>query len=562
MSGGNIAEIELQIMWNRLLSVVEEQAQTLVRTAFSTSSREAGDISAGVFDLHGRMLAQAVTGTPGHINTMARSVGHFLDAFPVAQMREGDVYITNDPWKGTGHLYDLVVVSPTFMDGRIVALFACTAHLVDMGGVGQTPEGRQIYHEGLFLPMLRLVRAGEMNEDLLSIIRANVREPVQVIGDVYALIACNEIGSRRLTAMMREFRLLDVDVLGEEIITRSRRGMAEAIGKLPQGTWTSSMRIDGYEAPIDLVATLTIRRDRIDVDYTGTSGMSSYAINCPLCYTEAYTTFGVNCVVAPHIPNNAGTLDAVRVSAPEGTILSAVHPAAVYARSVMGHMLPDVVYGCLDQALPGRVPAEGTSNLWTLNLIAGHGLTGIGRLAGTPFMVNSFHSGGAGARPQQDGLSATPFPSGVRNVPVEATEAITPLVIWRKELRQDSGGPGKYRGGLGQLMEVGSREDAPFGIFARFERVTYPARGRHGGGPGGAGRLSLASGAVLKAKGLAVVPPGDRLIVEMPGGGGMGDPKERDPAAVRRDVRLGYLSVAAAACDYNLVGDPGELEAR
>jgi N-methylhydantoinase B len=556
----NISEIELQIMWNRLLSVVEEQAQTLVRTAFSTSSREAGDISAGVFDLHGRMLAQAVTGTPGHINTMARSVGHFLDAFPVAQMREGDVYITNDPWKGTGHLYDLVVVSPTFMDGHIVALFACTAHLVDMGGVGQTPEGRQIYHEGLFLPMLRLVRAGEMNEDLLSIIRANVREPVQVIGDVYALIACNEIGSRRLTAMLREYRLLDVNVLGEEIITRSRRGMGEAICKLPQGTWTSSMRIDGYEAPIDLVATLTIGRDRIHVDYTGTSGMSSFAINCPLCYTEAYTTFGVNCIIAPHIPNNAGTLDAVRVSAPEGTILSAVHPAAVYARSVMGHMLPDVVYGCLDQALPGRVPAEGTSNLWTLNLIAGHGLTGIGRLAGTPFMVNSFHSGGAGARPRQDGLSATPFPSGVRNVPVEATEAITPLVIWRKELRQDSGGAGKYRGGLGQLMEVGSREDAPFGIFARFERVTYPARGRHGGGPGGAGRLSLASGAVLKAKGLAVVPPGDRLIVEMPGGGGMGDPKERDPAAVRRDVRLGYLSVEAAACDYNLLLDAGAVE--
>jgi N-methylhydantoinase B len=235
----NIAEIELQIMWNRLLSVVEEQAQTLVRTAFSTSAREAGDISAGVFDLDGRMLAQAVTGTPGHINTMARSVGHFLDVFPVAQMNQGDVYVTNDPWKGTGHLYDLVVVSPTFMDGRIVALFACTTHLVDMGGVGQTPEGRQIYHEGLFIPLLRLARAGEMNEDLLAMIRSNVREPVQVIGDVYALIACNEIGSRRLVAMMREFALHDLDMLGEAIISRSRQGMADAIGKLPQGTWTA-----------------------------------------------------------------------------------------------------------------------------------------------------------------------------------------------------------------------------------------------------------------------------------------------------------------------------------
>jgi len=549
-----LSEIDVQIMWNRLLSVVEEQAQTLVRTAFSTSAREAGDISAGVFDLRGRMVAQAVTGTPGHVNTMARSVGHFLDVFPIETMREGDIFVTNDPWKGTGHLYDLVIVSPTFKDGRIVALFASTTHVVDMGGVGQTPEGRQIYHEGLFIPLLRLARAGEMNEDLLAMIRANVREPVQVVGDVYALIACNDIGSRRLVAMMREFALDDIETLSDAIITRSRTSMAEIISRLPKGEWTASMRIDGYEAPIDLVATVRITDTEVHVDFSGSSGMSSYAINCPLCYTEAYTTFGVNCLIAPHVPNNAGTLDAIRVTAPAGTIVNATHPAAVYARSVMGHMLPDVVYGCFDQAMPGRVPAEGTSNLWTLNLIAGHGLTGIGSKAGSAFMVNSFHSGGAGARPAQDGLSATPFPSGVRNVPVEATEAITPLVIWRKELRQDSGGPGRHRGGLGQIMEVASREDAPFGIFARFERVTHPARGRHGGGPGQAGRLSLTSGKVLPAKGLSVVPPGDRLLIEMPGGGGMGPAAERDRDAVQRDIDFGYLSPDAARRDYGVTG--------
>jgi N-methylhydantoinase B len=547
----NISEIDVQIMWNRLLSVVEEQGQTLVRTAFSTSAREAGDISAGVFDLTGRMLAQAVTGTPGHINTMAASVGHFLDVFPVADMQEGDVYITNDPWKGTGHLYDLVVVSPTFIDGRIVALFACTSHLVDMGGVGQTPEGRQIWHEGLFIPLLRLARAGAMNEDLLAMIRANVREPVQVIGDVYALIACNDIGSRRLVAMMREFRLDDLDMLAEEIITRSRRAMSEAIAKLPKGTWTNTMRIDGYENPLDLVAAVTIAEDTIHVDFTGTSGMSTYAINCPLCYTEAYTTFGINCVVAPTIPNNAGTLAAVKVTAPPGTIVSATYPAAVYARSSIGHMMPDVVYGALEQAIPGRVPAEGTSNLWSLKMIAGHGLTSVGE-QGTPFMVMSFHSGGAGARPTQDGLSATPFPSGVRNVPVEATEAITPLVIWRKELRQDSGGAGQYRGGLGQVMEVSSREDAAFGLFAGFERVKFPARGRNGGGPGQLGSVSLKSGTELKPKGLQVVPPGERLVIEMPGGGGMGKAADRDREAVRRDVRLGYLSAEAAKRDYGV----------
>jgi len=551
----NTSEIDVQIMWNRLLSVVEEQGQTLVRTAFSTSAREAGDISAGVFDLRGRMLAQAVTGTPGHINTMAASVGHFLKVFPVAEMNEGDVYITNDPWKGTGHLYDLVVVSPTFMDGRIVALFACTSHLVDMGGVGQTPEGRQIWHEGLFIPLLRLVRSGEMNEDLLAMIRANVREPVQVIGDVYALIACNDIGSRRLVSMMLEFRLNDLDMLGEEIITRSRRAMTEAIGKLPKGTWTNTMRVDGYEAPLDLVASVTIAEDSIHVDFTGTSGMSTYAINCPLCYTEAYTTFGINCVVAPTIPNNAGTLDAVKVTAPPGTIVSATYPAAVYARSSIGHMMPDVVYGALEQAIPGRVPAEGTSNLWSLKMVAGHGLTGVGDKAGTQFMVMSFHSGGAGARPHQDGLSATPFPSGVRNVPVEATEAITPLVIWRKELRQDSGGAGRYRGGLGQVMEVSSREDAAFGIFAGFERVKFAARGRNGGGAGQRGALSLKSGAELKPKGLQIVTPGKRLLIEMPGGGGMGLPSERDPEAVRRDVRLGYLSPEAAKREYGMCND-------
>ena len=218
-----------------------------------------------------------------------------------------------------------------------------------------------------------------MNEDLLSMIRSNVREPVQVIGDVYALIACNDIGSRRLIAMMREFALRDLDMLGEAIISRSRQRHDRGDRETAARHLVRLDRIDGYEAPIHLYGTLTIGRDTIDVDDTGTSGMSSDAINCSLCYTEAYTTFGVNCVVVPHIPNNTGTLDAVRVTALEGTILSATHPPAVYARSSMGHMLRDVVYGRLDQALPGRVPAEGTSNLWTPNLIAGHGLTGIGR---------------------------------------------------------------------------------------------------------------------------------------------------------------------------------------
>jgi N-methylhydantoinase B len=552
MSDAGMQAIRYQVMWNRLISVVEEQAQTLVRTSFSTSAREAGDISAGVFDPEGRMLAQAVTGTPGHVNSMARSVMHFLAEFPAATMREGDVFITNDPWKGTGHLHDLTMVTPTFRGDRLVALFASTTHVVDIGGIGLSPDARQNYQEGLFIPIMPLIDRGRMNEWLLKLIRQNVREPVQVEGDVYALVACNETGCRRLLDMMDEYRLQDLDELGTHIVGESRRAMTEAIAALPKGTWPSAMRIDGYEGPVDLVAAVTIADDHVLVDFEGTSGVSTYGINCPMCYTEAYTAFGVKAAIAPAVPNNAGSLDAIRVTAPENTIVNAPRPCAVVSRSVIGHMLPDVVYGALHQAIPGRVPAEGTSSLWNLQLSAGHGTTSAVGAQSSTFNITSFHSGGAGARPSQDGLSATPFPSGVRNVPVEITEAISPVVIWRKELRPDSGGAGRHRGGLGQVMEIASRELAAFGIHARFERVVHPARGRDGGGAGGNGRLALGSGADLRAKGFQVVPPGDRLLVEMPGGGGYGDASQRDPEAVARDVRLGYVSREAAERDYRV----------
>jgi N-methylhydantoinase B len=406
-----------------------------------------------------------------------------------------------------------------------VALFSCTTHVVDIGGLGQSPDGRQVYHEGLFLPLLPLMREGRMDESVMRIVRANVREPIQVEGDLHALIGCNGIGEKRLSDMMTEHGIDNLDELGQHIIDKSRAGMVAAIGKLPRGTWKGHMRIDGYDAPIDLHAAVTIHADHIAVDYAGTSGSSIY-----------------------------GTLDSILVTAPENTIVNALFPAAVNARSTIGHMLPDVCYDALHQVIPGKVPAEGTSNLWNLKLGAGHGMTGtIGN--SRPFMVTTFHSGGAGARPSLDGLSATPFPSGVRNVPVEITETIAPVVIWKKEYRPDSGGAGEHRGGLGQVMEVEHREGAPFGIFATFERVKHPARGRDGGKSGGNGRLSLASGTELKAKGFQTIPAGDRLVVEMPGGGGFGDPKKRDRKKVERDVRLGLISEEQAKAAYGLEGD-------
>ena len=539
------ANIRYQVMWDRLTTIVEEQARTLIRTGFSVSTREAGDVSAGVFDLQGRMLAQAVTGTPGHINSMALSVGHFIEKFPIKKMKEGDVFLTNDPWKGTGHLHDIVVVTPTFKNGRVVALFACTTHVVDIGGIGMAPDGKQIYHEGLYIPLMYLFKAGQLNETLIDFVHYNCRESKQVEGDIYALANCNDVGSDRLRAMMVQYKIEDLKELAETIIESTRNAMRAAISKLPITTTTNTMKIDGYDEEIVLKAKLSVVNDTIVIDYEGSSPISDFGINVPKCYTDAYTSFGVKCVVAPEVPNNAGSLAHIIVKAPEGCILNAPHPCAVVARSSIGHMLPDVVFGCLHKLLSGRVPAEGTSCLWNLRLGAGHGITTRDpntKLENTTFTAMSFHSGGAGARPNKDGLSATPFPSGVRNVPVEVLEAITPIVIWRKELRQNSGGAGQFRGGLGQRMVVGNREKAEFAIFGTFDRVKNPARGRDGGKPGATGSLTLTSGKKLKGMGRQVIPMGEELIIEMPGGGGYGNPKSRDRKKIMEDIRAGLIS--------------------
>ncbi|MFZ9014856.1 MAG: hydantoinase B/oxoprolinase family protein [Alphaproteobacteria bacterium] len=554
--------IGMQIQWNRLLSVVEEQAQTLIRTAFSTSAREAGDISAGVYDPSGRMLAQAVTGTPGHVNAMAASVRHFIEKFPLETMSEGDVFLTNDPWLGTGHLNDFTVVTPTWRDGEIVALFACTTHVADIGGRGFGADGRQCYEEGINIPIMRLAEGGRMNRTVLDIIAANNRNPIEVEGDLYSLVACNDVGSRRLVAMMDEFEMASIEPLAEHIITSSRKGMTDEIAKLPKGVYKNSMRIDGYEKHIDIVATMTITDDTIEVDFSGTSPVSGYGINVPMTYTEAYASFGVRCVVGNRVPNNAGSLEAVKITAPSGCILNAPHPAAVTARHVTGQMLPDVVLGCLHQIAPERSPAEGTSCLWNPVLMGGHGVVDGEYGQARPFAINVFHTGGAGARPEKDGLDATAFPSGVRNTPVEVNETIAPLVFWKKEYRPDSGGAGRYRGGVGQIMEIEHAQGAPFAISSMFDRVIHPPRGRDGGGSGAVGTIGLQSGQVLNGKGRQTVPSGERLVLQMPGGGGLGEATARDPAAISRDVANGLVTVEAALDQYKVVVDAdGKIDA-
>ncbi len=544
--------VAYQVMWNRLISVVEEQAQALVRTAFSTSVREAGDLSAGVYDAQGRMLAQAVTGTPGHVNAMADALAHFIRRIGRQNIFEGDVYITNDPWEGTGHLHDFTVVTPSFHKGQLVGFFACTAHVVDIGGRGFGADAASVFEEGLYLPIMKFAERGTVDKTLLQIVRGNVRQPDQLIGDLYALATCNDIGHRRLNDMMVEFNLDDLTGAAEFIFDNSRRATIERIAALPQLQSRGTMTVDGFDTPITIAVQLTIASDHILTDFAGTSGVDKKGINCPLVYAKAYACYALKCAIAPEIPNNAASLEPFRVTAPENSIVNAVHPAPVALRHIIGHFVPDAVYAALDKIIPGVVPAEGAGCLCNFQLSLRPAPNSPHK---TRAEVLTFNSGGAGARPHYDGLNATAFPSGVMTMPIEATEHAGPVIIWRKELRPDSGGAGKQRGGLGQYMEVGARDGYEFDFSAMFDRVHHPARGRQGGKNGAPTTIAQDDGGKMQGKGKQFVAAGRRVMLALPGGAGYGDPKARPIEAVKRDLARGYISADAAAREYGLTAE-------
>lgn len=547
-----VSNVVYQVMWNRLISVVEEQAQALVRTAFSTSVREAGDLSAGVYNAKGEMLAQAVTGTPGHVNAMADAVPHFIRRIGRENICEGDAYITNDPWEGTGHLHDITVCSPSFHNGQLVGFFACTAHVVDIGGRGFGADANSVYEEGLYIPIMKLMDRGTVDATLIRIIRGNVREPDQLVGDVYALATCNEIGHRRLIDMMVEFKLASLDGISDFILTNSHEATIARIKALPQVSAEGSMTIDGYDTPINLKVKVSFNGDHVMCDWAGTSGLDKKGINVPLVYTKAYACYALKCAIAPEIPNNAASLEPFRITAPVDSIVNAVHPAPVALRHVIGHMVPDTIYDALDKILPDTVPAEGAGCLCNFQISLRPRTDKAAPRQAVRSEVLIFNSGGSGARPTLDGMSATAFPSGVMTMPVEATEQVGPVIIWRKELRPDSGGAGKYRGGLGQFMEVGAREGHEFDMSAMFDRVNHPARGRRGGLEGAPTMIGQDDGAKMRGKGKQFVPHGRKVMMAFPGGAGYGETQDRDLAAIRRDLALGYISETTARDVYGL----------
>ena len=537
-----IDPVTLEVIWNRFLSVANEQQDALIRTAFSTIVRESQDLACGMFDTKGRMISQSISGTPGHINAMATSMKHFLAAFPPDKLAPGDVLITNDPWQTAGQINDITITTPIFKSGKLVALFANTCHSADIGGRILSAEAREVFEEGLRIPIMKLFDRGEPNRILMQIVRTNVRQPDEVIGDFYAQTSCNETGGRALREMMDEFNLDSIDEVSEEIIRRSEAAVRAEIAKLPAGEWSSETWSDGFEEPILIRCTVRLAGEEIYIDFTGSSPQSSRGINVVLNYTHAYASFAIKAAICPDVPHNEGSFRPVHVSAPEGSILNALDPAPVASRQVIGHFIPSAIFAAMSGALPGRLMAPGADPIWL----------SVWRGQNPSFTLTVFQVGGTGARPSKDGLNAVGFPSGVAGVPAEVIESLSPVVLKRRELRADSGGPGTWRGGLGQLTEFARRGDGKWSVSSIADRTQYPALGLLGGQAGAAGEVTTGDGAKLHAKALKDLTKDEIIHVNLPGGGGYGDPFERAPDKVLWDVIEGYVTAEAAERQYGV----------
>lgn len=527
---------------NRLVSILNEQQAALVNTAFSPVVRESLDLACAVFDSTGAMIGQSSGGTPGHINAMATGMQHLTTAYPPETLVEGDVLITNDPWKTAGQINDLTVATPVFRNGRLVAWFASCCHSPDIGGRILSAAAAEVYEEGLRLPILKLLHAGEPDRVLESIVRANVRTPDETIGDIYAQVAGNEVGARSLVRVMEEFDLDHIDHVAAEIMGRCEQALRASLSELADGSYAASMRADGFgDETLDLHVTVTIKGDEATVDYAGSSPQSQHGVNVVLNYTRAYTSFAIKAALAPEVPHNSGSFRPVTVLAPEGSVLNCLEPAPVASRHLVGHFLPSLLFEALRPALGGDLPAASADALW-MTVWRGGSSEEV-----KPFTLTAFGAGGSGGRPTKDGLTTTGFPTGVRAAPTEVLETLTPLVQAQRQILADSGGPGANRGGLGQVVDVHRRGEHPWSVNANIDRVLHSAPGALGGQPGATGDfIDLANDDQLPRKQLVRLSPDSRVRLRFPGGGGYGCPTARPVESVLDDVVNGYVSIEQA----------------
>ena len=546
---GDIDPVTLEILWSRLVAIADEAAAALLRTAFSTIVRESNDFATVLMNRHGQSIAESTGGIPAFAGTIPRTAKAFLDRFPAETWREGDCMVTNDPWLGIGHLPDIVLVTPIFRDGTLVGFAGSAAHSPDIGGV-PSAGSREIFEEGVCIPPLHLYREGRRNDDMLAMLLANVRLPGQVLGDIEAQVTANEVCRRRTVDFLRDAGLADLDALSRAVHARSDRAMRRAIAAIPDGRYEATIEADGFDHhPTIIRCAVTIAGEAMTLDYAGSSPQVDRGTNCTLHYTQAYSVYPVKCALDPLTRRNEGSYRAIRVVAPEGSILNARRPAAVSARHLTGHLLCCAIYQALAAVIPGQVIADsGGAPAMRVRFMGT-------RRNGTRFGQMLFASGGMGASAAGDGLSTTAFPTNSGAGSIEALEAVSPLLVRRKEYRIDSGGAGRHRGGLGQHCEIENISDRTIVMTLLADRRRNPALGILGGGPGAATDAMLGDGTRLPLKTRVDVPQGGRVSLLFAGGGGYGPAGERAPAALRQDLVAGYVSPEAAARDYGAVGE-------
>lgn len=505
--------IQLEVSWNRLISIASEQAAAMVNSSFSAVLGEMEDLSAGVFDSAGVMMAQSVQGAPGHLGSLSTGVKSFLDVFAPKDLRPGDVLITNDPWLVSGHKHDITVVTPVFLGKRLVGFTASNCHTVDIGGRIFSAGAAEVYEEGLQIPRMKLLEAGRRNTTLFRILEENVRSPELVLGDLMAQVSANETAARRLVDFMGEQKLGSLDALSQAITSRTARLMRQAIGRIPDGAYRDRASLDGFDTPLEICIQVQVKRETITVDFAGTSAQVPKGINSVLNFTEAFTRYALKCLLAPESPNNDGSFAPIRVTAPEASIVNARHPAPVGGRHLVGLYIPGIIFGALAEVAPQRVLAD--SSVLSAVTLSGRDLRD------KPYVFTFFSSGGMGGRNGKHGLDATAFPSNVANVPVEVMEQATPVIVTRRELIAGSAGAGRYRGGAGQRIGVRLRGARPANVSCMVERTEAAPRGLLGGGPGRAAGVLL-EGKHIDPKQGFVLNPGQELVLETPGGGGFG----------------------------------------
>ncbi|WP_428929089.1 hydantoinase B/oxoprolinase family protein [Marinibacterium sp. SX1] len=510
--------VELQILWSNLIGIVSEQARALQRIAFSPIVREAGDLANGLFDENARMVAQAVTGTPGHINSLAAAARNLLDGTDIDKLQPGDVLITNDPWMSAGHFFDITVLSPIFRGQRIIGYAGSTIHHSDIGGYGIGSGARDIHEEGLWIPTMKLYEAGRPNETLFQIIRRNVRTPDALMGDLGAQVSSGIIASDRLNALCDRYGLDDISALSEEIIARSEKATRDAIRKLPGGTYHGASQFDvpgGETITLQTAVTVDSDKGEITIDFEGSSGPSSMGINVVPAYTHAYATFAVRSSLNPDLPNNAGSLAPIKLKLPEDCVVNAKYPSPVNARHVVGMYVPFPILKALAQVVPDSVVAEGSGAVWTIQIQGKD-------KAGKPFTSSMFnYSGGMGARATKPGISAVCYPTGVSAVPVEVLEATYPIAFTCKELEHGTGGAGKYPGGDGQRIGYRMRTGRSWLLNTIPSRLTAGPEGLLGGGDGAAGVFRINGEDVTDTR-KREMQPEDEVFMITPGGGGYG----------------------------------------